>query len=151
MTRAACAAGLICVALSWTAHAQSAAAPRPAQPAPLPPPAFKTGNPTPGTPQPPPPNVVDRIIVVGCLQMAPGAGAAPASAATEPAHNRFVLTGAKRDGAASAASYRLEALESLLSPFIDTRVELSGETKAQADGTPVLLVEAVRKLAATCP
>jgi hypothetical protein len=150
MTRAACATGSICVALCWTALAQSPAAPRPAQPAP-PPPAFKIGNPTPGTPQPQPPNVADRITVTGCLQMAPGAGAAPAAAATEPAHDRFVLNGAKRDGGASAASYRLEALESQLSPFIDTRVELSGETQAPVGGTPVLLVEAVRKLAARCP
>jgi hypothetical protein len=52
--------------------------------------------------------------------------------------------------AASAPSYRLEALESQLSPFVNTRVEISGEVKPPADGSPVLLVEFVRKLAPQC-
>jgi hypothetical protein len=58
--------------------------------------APKTGNPTPGTPQPDPPPVADRITVSGCLKLAPGAGAAPASAQTTPASDRFVLDGAKK-------------------------------------------------------
>lgn len=160
MKRAAC---LVCVGLmTLTAQAQqpAPAAPRPSQP---PPPAQKSGNPTPGTPQPDPPNVADRIAVTGCLQLAPGAGAAPASAATEPANNRFVLTDVKKDAkvspdtgtsataaASSATSYRLEALESQLSPLLNTRVELSGGVKPPVNGTPVLLVEFVRKIAATC-
>jgi hypothetical protein len=153
-------------ALLWVAPAQPqtpgtpAAPQRPSQP---PPPTAKTGNPTPGTPQPDPPNVADRIAVSGCLQVAPGAGAAPASAATTPAANRFVLRDVKKDGrvspatgasgaatAAVATTYRLEALESQLSPFVNARVELSGEVKAAADGPPVLLVEFVRKIAAKC-
>ena len=51
--------------------------------------------------------------------------------------------------AAQASSYRLEALESQLSPFVNTRVELSGEVKGTPDA-PVLLVEFVRKIAAKC-
>jgi hypothetical protein len=166
MKRAACVAGLTLTALSFAVQAQQppaapAAPQRPAQP---PPPTFKTGNPTPGTPQPDPPNLADRITVSGCLQLAAGAGPAPASAATTPASNRFVLKDAKKDGrvppatgtsaaaaAAAAATYRLEALESQLSPFVDARVELSGEVKASTDTPPVLLVEFVRKIAAKCP
>jgi hypothetical protein len=141
--------------------AQSAAPQRPAQP---PPPTGKTGNPTPGTPQPEPPNVADRVTVSGCLQLAPGAGAAPASALTTPASNRFVLNHSKKDGlvppdtgtssaaaAASATTYRLEALESQLSAFLDTRIEVSGEVKTTSETPPVLLVEFVRKVAPRCP
>src|SRR5436190_23359621 len=102
--------------LSWTALAQQpppAAPPRPA----LPPPVSRTGNPTPGTPQPDPPIVADRITVSGCLKLAAGAAAA---SHTTPASNRFVLEDAKKDGrvppdtgtssaaaAASASTYRL--------------------------------------------
>ena len=160
MKRAAC---VVCVSLmTLTVQAQqpAPAAPRPSQP---PPPTQKSGNPTPGTPQPDPPIVADRIAVSGCLQLVPGAGAAPASAATEPASNRFVLNDVKKDGkvspetgtsaaaaAPAAASYRLEALESQLTPFLDTRVELSGGVKPPVNGSPVLLVEFVRKIAPKC-
>ena len=160
MKRAAC---VMCVSLmTLTAHAQqqAPAAPRPSQP---PPPTQKSGNPTPGTPQPDPPIVADRIAVTGCLQLAPGTGPAPASAVTEPANNRFVLNDVKKDAkvspdtgtsaaaAASAATfYRLEALESQLTPFLNTRVELSGGVKPPLNGSPVLLVEFVRKIARKC-
>ena len=165
MKRAACLLSLALGALPAAALAQQPApntsAPQTAAPPPaLPRPVNKTGNPTPGTPQPEPPNIADRITVTGCLQMAPGAGAPPASALTVPADNRFVLNGAKKDGpvppgtgtspAAAAATYRLEALESQLSPVVNARVEISGEVKASAPGPPVLLVESVRKLAAKC-
>lgn len=167
MTRVVCVACLTVTALSFAAPAlpwQTPAAPAaPQRPALPPPPTAKTGNPTPGTPQPDPPNVADRVTVSGCLQLAPGAGAAPASAATTPASNRFILKDAKKDGpvplntgssatatATSSATYRLEALESQLSPFTGARVELSGEVKAPADAPPLLLVEFVRKLAAKC-
>jgi hypothetical protein len=162
---AACVACLALSALAWTLQAQQqapAAPPASQRPALPPPPAQKTGNPTPGTAQPDPPNVADRVTVSGCLQMAPGASAAPESAATTPATNRFVLSDVKRDGrvppdtgtspaaaAASASAYKLEALESQLSPFVNTRVELSGEVKGASDA-PVLLVEFVRKVAAKC-
>jgi hypothetical protein len=151
--------------LPWPATAQQAQTPQvagPQRPAQLPPPTAKTGNPTPGTPQPDPPNVADRVAVSGCLRLAPGAGTAPASATTAPASDRFVLGDVKKDArvpagtgtspaaaAASASTYRLEALESQLSPFVNARVELSGEVKGTPDA-PVLLVEFVRKIAAKC-
>ena len=155
-------AGLTLTLLLGTAHAQQqtpAGSQRPAQP---PPPTQKSGNPTPGTPQPDPPAVADRVTVSGCVTLAPGVGAAPASATTTPASNRFILSEAKKDGpvppetgtssaaaAASSPTYRLEALESQLSPFVNARVELSGEVKG-SDTPPVLLVEFIRKIAAKC-
>lgn len=167
MRRAGCVACLTLTALSFSVEArpQTPAAPAaPQRPALPPPPAPKTGNPTPGTPQPEPPNVADCITVSGCLQLAAGVGQAPASAATTPASNRFVLNDAKKDGrvppntgtsaaaaAASASSYRLEALESQLSPLVNMRIELSGEVKASAETPPGPLVEFVRKLATKCP
>ena len=160
---ASCLASLALTVLSWTALAQQAAPAAPQRPALPPPPVPKTGNPTPGTPQPDPPAVADRITVSGCLKLAPGAGAAPASAQTTPASDRFVLGDAKKDGsvppetgtssaaaAAAASTYRLEALESQLSPFVNARIEVSGEVKGPADAPPVLLVEFVRKIAAKC-
>jgi hypothetical protein len=166
MTRARYVTGLALVALTWTVQAQQstpAAPAAPARPALPPPPVAKTGNPTPGTAQPDPPNIADRITVSGCLKLAPGAGAAPASATTVPASNRYVLTDAKKDGrvppdtgtstaaaAAAAATYRLEALESQLSPLVNARIELSGELKSPAEAPPVLLVEFARKVAAKC-
>jgi len=160
--RAACLAGVALTVLSWTALAQQAPPAPPPRPALPPPPTSKTGNPTPGTPQPDPPSVADRITVSGCLKLAPGAGTAPATPQTTPASNRFVLDDAKKDGrvppdtgtssvaaAASASTYRLEALESQLSPFVNARIEVSGEI-IKPDTPPVLLVEFVRKLAAKC-
>jgi hypothetical protein len=156
----ACVVWVSLMTLTAPAQQQAPATPPPSQP---PPPAQKSGNPTPGTPQPDPPNVADRIAVTGCLQLVPGAGPAPASAATEPASNRFVLNDVKKDAkvspeigtsaaaaASSATSYRLEALESQLTPFLNTRVELSGGVKPPVNGSPVLLVEFVRKIAPRC-
>jgi len=165
ITRAASVVCLTFTLLCWPAQAQQPAAAPPSTPRPdrLPRPVPKRGNPTPGTAQPDPPRVADRVAVTGCLQFAPGVGAPPASAATTPANDRFVLRDARKDAqappqtgtsstaaSASASSYRLEALESQLSPFVDTRVELSGEVKGPANA-PVLLVEFVRKVASTCP
>ena len=161
MMRASLVACLFLSALASLAAQQGAPAAPPAAPR-VPPPAAKTGNPTPGTPQPAPPTLADRITVTGCLQLAPGAGPAAASAATVPADNRYVLAGAKKDprvppdtgasseaAAAAASSYRLEALESQLSPLVNARVEVSGEVKTSAAG-PTVLVEFVQKIAAKC-
>jgi hypothetical protein len=132
-----------------------------------------TGNPTPGTPQPAPPNLADRITLTGCVQAAPGSQTSgqPAAEPGAPSDSRFILTNAKREtrvppgagtssaaAAAASATYRLAAIESALSPFVGTRVEISGQIetpaleqaqKAEAK-SPVLRVEFVQKLAATC-
>jgi hypothetical protein len=128
------------------------------------------GNPTPGTPQPEPPNLADRITLSGCLQLAPGrSGRGTPPDANDPSDARFVLTGAARvarvppgtggsevTAGPIARTHRLEGLDSQFSPFVDTKVEISGEIKmrpagAGADlGVPTLLVEFVQKLAPRC-
>ena len=124
------------------------------------------GNPTPGTPQPDPPNLSDRITVTGCLQPAPTSAAdSETSDPNTPSNARFVLSNAKRvdrlppgtGGSplavnANGSSYRLEGIDSQFSPFVNARVEVSGEVKPSAEktGAPTLLVEFVQKTAATC-
>ena len=55
------------------------------------------GNPTPGTPQPDPPNLSDRITVTGCLQPAPKSAAnSETPDPNTPSDARFVLSNAKR-------------------------------------------------------
>jgi hypothetical protein len=128
------------------------------------------GNPTPGTPQPDPPNPADRITLIGCVQAAPSrAGAADPNT---PSSARFVLTSAEREKTvpagtggsdltvkASGRTYRLEGIESQLSPFLGAKVQVSGEVKPAAPGSagerdanaPALLVEFVQKIAPSCP
>ena len=136
------------------------------------PPGSKTGNPTPGTPQPEPPNVADRITLTGCVQAASaqtGRRPVPALDSNSPSDSRFVLVKAERlstvpaDTGTSAASesaasstYRLNAIDSQLSPFVGTKVEISGEVlppTSSGDGNgkaPVLQVEFVQKLSPAC-
>jgi hypothetical protein len=130
------------------------------------------GNPTPGTPQPEPPNLSDRITLTGCVQPAPkGTASSEAPDANTPTDARFVLTSATRvdrlppgtGGSALAVktnsrSYRLEGLDSQFSPFVNTKVEISGEIRARssteaaaAANVPTLLVEFVQKIASACP
>jgi len=124
------------------------------------------GNPTPGTPQPDPPNLSDRITVTGCLQPAPKSAAnSETPDPNTPSNARFVLSNAKRvdrlppgtGGSplavnANGSSYRLEGIDSQFSPFVNARVEVSGEVKPSAEKTdaPTLLAEFVQKTAATC-
>jgi hypothetical protein len=128
------------------------------------------GNPTPGTPQPEPPNPADRITLTGCVQMSPGRNASAIDSNT-PSDARFMLANAERQKIVpsgtggsdlatntSSQTYRLEAIESQLSAFVGTKVEISGEVKPRAassrtDGSgnvPTLQVEFVRKIAAAC-
>jgi hypothetical protein len=129
------------------------------------------GNPTPGTPQPDPPNLSDRITVTGCLRPAPNkAAAGEAQDANTPSDSRFVLANAKRvdrlppdtGGSPLAAkangnSYRLEGIDSQFSPFVNVMVEVSGEVKplaadkaAAGGGAPTLLVEFIQKINNHC-
>ncbi len=129
------------------------------------------GNPTPGTAQPDPPNLSDRITVTGCLQPAPKSAASNETPdSNAPSHARFVLSSAKRvdrlpsgtGGSTLAvnttsASYRLEGIDSQFSPFVNARVEVSGEVKpatadnaASGNGSPILLVEFIQKTGSSC-
>jgi hypothetical protein len=123
------------------------------------------GNPTPGTPQPDPPSLADRITLTGCVEIAKAPPAVDGNTVTD---SKFQLTGAERvsrvppDTGGSAASsspasrlYRLAAIESQLSPFAGTRVEISGEVlpgsaSAPPATPPTLRVEFVQKIAKSC-
>ena len=122
------------------------------------------GNPTPGTAQPDPPNLADRITLTGCLQPAKEAVNTKPDANT-PVDTRYVLTSAQRvdrlppsTGGSELAkktnsrTYRLEGIESQFSPFVNTKVEISGEVKPSSDGgtAVTLLVEFVQKLEPRC-
>jgi hypothetical protein len=132
-------------------------------------PGTKTGNPTPGTPQPDPPNLADRITVTGCLQSVPLPAGQKETDAGEPSDTRFVLdkverktvvppgTGTSSLAAAPVAQkLRLKGIASQLQPFIGAKVEISGEVVAPASRTggaeqpATLQVEFAQKLAATC-
>jgi hypothetical protein len=138
------------------------------------PPGSKTGNPTPGTPQPEPPNLADRITLTGCVQaagMQSSGRPAPLGDANSPSDARFVLVNAERwsivppdTGTSTAAEkatgrvYRLSAIDSQLSPFLGAKVEISGEVQPSPPPSgdengkaPVLRVEFVQKLSTTCP
>ena len=131
-----------------------------------------TGNPTPGTPQPDPPNLADRITVTGCVRWATanGRGAVLADELNAPSDSKFLLVNAAREervppgtGTSDAAkqstnkTYRLSALNSALVPFVGSRVEISGEVEDRPPGdggsqTPMLKVGFVQRLPkATCP
>jgi hypothetical protein len=161
MRLAAWAVGVVTVIV---ASAVYAAAQTPGKPA--------TGNPTPGTEQPAPPNLADRVTFIGCLKPAP-ANAGKGTEAPDPntpSDARFVLTSAERQdrvppgtsgsaatAAASSRTYRLEGIDSQFSPFGGAKVEVSGEIKLPPPSTPgaasiapILLVEFVQKLAANC-
>jgi len=101
------------------------------------------GNPTPGTPQPEPPNVAERITVTGCVQLAKDAP--KAADGNTVMDTRYVLTAAESP---VKVQYKLSAIESQLSPFAGAKVEISGEPKTA--GSNILLVEFVQKLAARC-
>ncbi len=131
-----------------------------------------TGNPTPGTPQPDPPNLADRVTFTGCVEAvkanAETAGETPDP--NTPTDSRFVLTNAERQnlvpagtgGSAlalntSSRTLRLEAIESQLSAFAGTKVEISGQIRpplatppSGASGNPTLQVEFVQKIAPSC-
>jgi len=128
-----------------------------------------TGNPTPGTPQPDPPNLADRITLTGCVRWAAtdSRGSVAAQELNTPSTSTFVLANAARvmrvpagtgtsDSAKQSASqtYRLSALNSALVPFVDTRVEISGEIDDRpASGgptqAPILNVGFVQRLGKT--
>lgn len=130
------------------------------------------GNPTPGTEQPEPPNLADRVTLSGCLQVAVRRGGsldpptAPIDANT-PDDARFVLANAERidrvpagtggspaTSSGSSRTYRVMGIESQFSPFVGTKVEISGEIKpaasSGANAAPTLIVEFIQKLASTC-
>jgi hypothetical protein len=110
-----------------------------------------TGNPTPGVAQPDPPNPANRVTFVGCLHALARRAEASASAtadANTPSNARFELTKAERS---EHKTYRLEGIDSQFSPFVGSKVEITGEIKGPASANPpTLLVEFVQRLSAKC-
>src|SRR5204862_573148 len=100
------------------------------------------GNPTPGTPQPEPPNVAERVTVTGCIERVPRDAKPAAVDGNTVMESRYVLMTVEQP---SKVKYRLAAIEGQLSPFAGAKVEISGEPK-----NGVLQVEFVQKLAASC-
>lgn len=108
-----------------------------------------------------------KVMIAGCIQAAPpaapGAGGAPAA----PAASKFDLANAKvvssgpvgtTGGAATAMRYRLEGDEKTISPHVNHQVEITGTVSPATAGaggataaTPMLRVESVKMVAATCP
>ena len=131
-----------------------------------------SGNPTPGTPQPDPPKLADRITAVGCVRFASpqgqGRGAVPAGELNLLSNSTFILTDAAREGrvppgtgtsevakTTKSRTYRLSAINSALLPFVGARVEISGEVQASASPddnpqVPILQVGFVQRIAKTC-
>ena len=161
------------LAVSVTAQGQQPATPG-QPPAPGDRPATQGERPTPPE-QPPatraePPTTTQaaKVMIAGCIQAAPpaapGAGGAPAA----PAASKFDLANAKvvssgpvgtTGTAPTAMRYRLEGDEKTISPHLNQQVEITGTvspaTAAGAAGataaTPMLKVESVKMVAATCP
>ena len=143
--------------------------PAPAPPA-GPPPGAKSGNPTPGTPQPDAPTLADRITLTGCVQLARSESRGGATTdLNAPSDSKYLLIKAARKnvvppgtGTSPAAAeparptYRLSGIDSQLSPFVGAAVEISGEiltspAKGGGEGEPpALLVEFVQKLSPKC-
>ena len=101
------------------------------------------GNPTPGTSQPDPPNVAERVTATGCIQLAKDAP--KVADGNTVMDTRYVLTTAE---SRAKVQYKLSAIESQLSPFAGAKVEISGEPKTPDSN--VLQVEFVQRLAARC-
>jgi hypothetical protein len=130
-----------------------------------------TGNPTPGTAQPDPPNVANRVMFAGCLQRVarPADKSAPADPNTAN-NSRFELTnaepvervppgtGSRVDSSpaigVSGKTYRLHGIDSIFSPFIGAKVEITGEIEppsaAEKTAPPTLVVEFLQRIAAKC-
>jgi hypothetical protein len=127
------------------------------------------GNPTPGTPQPDPPNLSDRITLTGCLQaLRKSSGTAETAEADIPGSARFGLSNARRvdrlppgTGGSELAtktasrSYLLEGLDSQFSAFVNDKVEISGEIKRRpateaGESEPTLIVEFIQRTGSTC-
>lgn len=105
----------------------------------------------------------DTIIVEGCIQKGASGSAATGTTGTSgSAPSAFMLTSAMKPAGASsptpiASSYRLDAVDSKLSPHVGHKVEISGTllpptgaSASSATASPTLKVDNVKMLAASC-
>ena len=114
-------------------------------------------------PREPQPSTVQltKVTIAGCIQNAPPAAPAAGAAPTSPAASKFDLANAKMatsgpvgttGTAAPAVRYRLDGDEKTITPHLNQQVEITG-TVSPAVGTaaPMLKVDSVKMVAATCP
>ena len=117
--------------------------------------------------EPPATTQAAKVMIAGCIQTAsPAAPAAGATAAAAPA--KFDLANAKvvssgpvgtTGGAPTAMRYRLEGDEKTISSHLNQQVEITGTvspatatgTAATTSAAPMMKVESLKMLAATCP
>jgi hypothetical protein len=98
---------------------------------------------------------LSKTTISGCIQSVPPA------AASAPEASKFELARAKMvtpapvgtSSTATAARYRLEGEEKLITTHLNQQVEITGTVSAASGGatTPMLKVESVKMVAATCP
>jgi hypothetical protein len=103
----------------------------------------------------------ERIAVIGCIERATPAGQQAAATSAAP---QFVLTHTspgmmpasgdqKAAGAAKPAiaeRYRLDGSDSMLGPYVNRKVEVTG-TPSGMGASATVTISAVMKLADTCP
>jgi hypothetical protein len=105
----------------------------------------------------------ESISVEGCITRGAAGGAtAGTTGTTAPAPAAFMLTSAMKPAGSTAtapiaSSYRLDAVDSKLSPHVGHKVEITGtlapegaSASAAAKATPTLKVDNVKMIAATC-
>jgi len=105
----------------------------------------------------------DSITVEGCITRGASGGAtAGTTGSTGAPPAAFMLTSAMKPAGATAtapiaSSYRLDAIDSKLSPHVGHKVEITGTVQpdspsasAAAKASPTLKVDNVKMIAATC-
>jgi hypothetical protein len=102
-----------------------------------------------------------KVTIGGCIQNAPAAAPAAGAAPSSPAASKFELANAKMvtsgpvgttGAAAPVTRYRLDGDEKTITTHLNHQVEITG-TVGPALGTaaPMLKVDSVKMVAATCP
>jgi hypothetical protein len=104
----------------------------------------------------------DTVTVEGCIQRGTASATTGTTGTTGSAPSAFMLTSAmkpagSKETATVASSYRLDAIDSKLSPHVGHKVEISGTVEqptasapSGAAAAPTLKVDNVKMIAATC-
>ena len=107
---------------------------------------------------------VTKTTISGCIQDAPPAAPSAANAPSPPAAAKFELANAKMVTAGpvgtagtttAAVRYRLEGEDKVITPHLNHQVEITGTVSPASATTgaaaPMLKVDTVKMVAATCP
>lgn len=118
----------------------------------------------------------ERIAVTGCVSRVEAPGGAPVTNAENRAvgsRGTFILlkatasatmpsssttnVAAKQTKSQTATQYRLDGADSMVAPYVNHQVEITGNTSQASSGAkgsagaPTLTVESIRMLATACP